>query len=134
MKSGEYVVIADVHAEASSEKQAIAWYLDGVLAALVGTHTHTPTSDERVTARGTAFLTDVGMTGPYESVIGMDVERTLRRYFGPKEKRAFEVAEKDAWFCGFLVEVCARRGLAVAAHRLQWREAVDAWRVTTTTC
>jgi len=129
VRSGEYVLLADVHAEASSEKQAIAWYLDGILAALIGTHTHTPTSDERVTDKGTAFLTDVGMTGPYRSVIGMDVEKSLRRYFGPKERKPQEVGNEDVWFCGFLVEVSAARGLAVAAHRLQWREAGDEWRL-----
>lgn len=125
--SGQHVVIADIHAEASSEKQAIARYLDGTLAALIGTHTHTPTSDERVTKRGTAFLTDVGMTGPYESIIGMDIERSLRRYFTPKEKKAQEVAERDLWFCGFLVEVHPTTGLALAAHRLQFRESLDLW-------
>ncbi len=130
VRSGEYVLLVDVHAEASSEKQAMAWFLDGIAAGLIGTHTHTPTSDERVTLAGTAFLTDVGMTGPYRSVIGMDVEKSLRRYFGPREKRAQEVADEDTWFCGFLVEVVPATGLARAAHRLQWRAARDEWRVS----
>lgn len=129
-RSGEYVIVVDVHAEASSEKQAIAWYLDGVATALVGTHTHTPTSDERLTGAGTAFLTDVGMTGPYRSVIGMELQRSLRRYFGPRERRAQEVGDEDAWFCAFLVEASPSTGFAVAAHRLQYREEAGRWRVS----
>ncbi|MCA2961570.1 MAG: YmdB family metallophosphoesterase [Silvanigrellales bacterium] len=128
VRSGEYILLADIHAEASSEKQAIAWYLDGTLACLVGTHTHTPTSDERISQKGTALLTDVGMTGPYRSVIGMDVEKSLRRYFGPKERKPQEVGDEDAWFCAFLVEISPLTGLALAAHRIQWRESSDDWR------
>ena len=80
-------VVADIHAEASSEKQAIAWFYDGILlASLIGTHTHTPTSDERLTEKGTAFLTDVGMTGPYDSVIGMDKHRVLTKFTTPHIK------------------------------------------------
>lgn len=125
--SGQHIVIADIHAEASSEKQAIAWFMDGVLAGLVGTHTHTPTSDERVTRKGTAFLTDVGMTGPYESVIGMELHRSLKRYFGPREKKAQEVAEGDLWLCGFLLEIDPRTCMTRRAHRIQFREAIDMW-------
>lgn len=129
-RSGEYIILADIHAEASSEKQAIAWYLDGILACLIGTHTHTPTSDERISSKGTALLTDVGMTGPYRSIIGMNVEKSLRRYFGPKERKPQEVGEDDAWFCAFLTEVSTATGLALAAHRIQWREATDDWRLS----
>lgn len=128
--SGQHMVVADIHAEASSEKQAIAWFMDGCLAGLVGTHTHTPTSDERLTAKGTAFLTDVGMTGPYQSVIGMDVERSLRRYFTPREKKPQEVSSEDLWFCGFLLEINPTTGLSLAAHRLQYREALDTWSIS----
>lgn len=125
--SGQYIVIADVHAEGSSEKQVMAWYLNGLASALIGTHTHTPTSDERVTQKGTAFLTDVGMTGPYESVIGMTIERTLPRYFPPVEKKPLEVAKDDLWFCGFLVEICPHSCLALRAHRLQYRASPQLW-------
>ena len=71
VRSGTHIVLADIHAEASSEKQAAGWFLDGVAACIIGTHTHTPTSDERIFPLGTAFLSDVGMTGPYHSIIGI---------------------------------------------------------------
>ncbi|BBH52134.1 TIGR00282 family metallophosphoesterase [Fluviispira sanaruensis] len=121
VKSGAHIVIADIHAEASSEKQAIAWMYDGILAGLIGTHTHTPTSDERLTENGTAFLTDVGMTGPYDSVIGMNKERIINRFSNPGTKMAHEVAEKDLWFNGFLMEICPKKSLSIACHRLQYR-------------
>ena len=127
VSSGNCIVIVDMHAEATSEKQAMAWFLDGVAAGLIGTHTHTPTCDERITAKGTAFLTDVGMTGPYYSVIGMEISRSLKRYFGPKEKKAQEVADEDLWFCGFILEINPTTGLSQAAHRVQFRNSLDVW-------
>lgn len=130
IRSGSHIILVDVHAEGSAEKQVMAWYLDGIAAALIGTHTHTPTSDERVTRNGTAFLTDVGMTGAYESVIGMTIEKSLKRYFSPIEKRPQEVATGDVWFCGFLVEISPKSCLAMRAHRLQFREAEGIWRVS----
>ena len=130
VQSGQTILIADVHAEASSEKQAIAWHLDGVLAAFIGTHTHTPTSDERITEKGTAFLTDVGMCGPYDSVIGMNKERSVARFFTPQEKRPQEVAKSNCWFTGFLVEVSPTTCLAIKAHRLQFREEEDLWQLS----
>lgn len=129
--AGRSVAILDFHGEASSEKQAALWHLDGVCAAIIGTHTHTPTSDERVTPAGTAFMTDVGMTGPYRSVIGMTIERTLPRYFEPmQKKRPHEVASDDVWFCAFLVEVDGATGLAVRGHRLQYRSSSQRWTVS----
>ncbi|NBO39057.1 YmdB family metallophosphoesterase [bacterium] len=133
VQGGQSIVIVDVHAEASSEKQAIAWFMDGVAAGLIGTHTHTPTSDERVTRKGTAFLTDVGMTGPYESVIGMTLSGSMPRYFTPKEKKPQEVSEKDLWLCGFLLEISEATGLTLAAHRLQYREDLQEWTLRTVT-
>lgn len=130
-ESGRSIVLVDFHGEASSEKQAVLWHLDGISAAVVGTHTHTPTSDERVTPKGTAFLTDLGMTGPYCSVIGMNIERTLPRYFSPDaQKRPHEVADADPWFCGLLVEVDPESGLARRAHRLQYRGDSGVWIVS----
>ena len=73
------VIIVDFHAEATSEKQAMGWYLDGRVSAVVGTHTHVPTADPRILPNGTAFVTDVGMTGPYNSVIGSDVHAVLEK-------------------------------------------------------
>ncbi|HEV2113060.1 MAG TPA: TIGR00282 family metallophosphoesterase, partial [Terriglobales bacterium] len=74
------VVLVDLHAEATSEKIAMGWYLDGRVTAVLGTHTHVPTADERVLPKGTAYQTDVGMTGPYDSVIGIEKENILRRF------------------------------------------------------
>ncbi len=130
-QSGQNILIADVHAEASSEKQAIAKFLDGILAGFIGTHTHTPTSDERLSAGGTAFITDVGMTGPYNSIIGMDTEKSLRRYFGRKEKKPQEVAAGQEWFCGFLLEVGIKTGLTAQAHRIQYRSEHGTWLCST---
>lgn len=130
-KSGSRFLLVDMHAEANSEKQAVAWYLDGVAAAVVGTHTHTPTSDERILPKGTAYLSDLGMVGPYESVIGMNVGKTVQRYL-PSAKRsgAHEVATHDAWFTALLVEVDPGEGLARAAHRVQFREGDGSWSVS----
>ena len=133
MAGGQSIVVVDVHAEASSEKQAIAWFMDGVAAGLIGTHTHTPTSDERITRKGTAFLTDVGMTGPYESVIGMSLAGSMPRYFTPKQKRPQEVSEKDVWLSGFLIEVSEATGLTLAAHRIQYREDAEEWTLRSVT-
>jgi metallophosphoesterase (TIGR00282 family) len=127
MASGHYIIVGDVHAEASSEKQAILWYLNGLAAAIVGTHTHTPTSDERITASGSAFLSDIGMTGAYNSIIGMSIEKTLKRYFPPTQKGPHEVADHNPWFTGFLVEINKSDNLAVSAHRLQYRERDAHW-------
>lgn len=133
VQGGQSIVVIDVHAEASSEKQAIAWFMDGVAAGLIGTHTHTPTSDERVTRKGTAFLTDVGMTGPYESVIGMSLAGSMCRYFSPKQKKPQEVSEQDLWLCGFLLEISEQTGLTLAAHRIQYREDTEEWTLRTVT-
>jgi metallophosphoesterase (TIGR00282 family) len=129
-QSGRYIIVGDVHAEASSEKQAVMWYLNGKAAAVVGTHTHTPTSDERVTHKGTAFLSDVGMTGAYNSLIGMNIEKTLRRYYPPTKKGPHEVADDNPWLCAFLVEIDLTTNLAVAAHRLQYREQCNRWHMS----
>jgi metallophosphoesterase (TIGR00282 family) len=85
------IVIVDMHAEATSEKQAMGWYLDGKVSAVIGTHTHVSTADERVLPRGTAYITDVGMTGPHDSVIGMDKDGIIKRFIDALPVR-FEVA------------------------------------------
>jgi metallophosphoesterase (TIGR00282 family) len=129
--SGKSLVVCDVHAEASSEKQAVAWKLSGVAAMQIGTHTHSPTADERITPGGTAFVTDVGMTGPYGSIIGMDTDRTLLRYFAPdRAQKGHEVARGEGWFCGFLAEVDPATGLAVHAHRMQFRADENTWSIS----
>jgi hypothetical protein len=88
------IVLVDMHAEATSEKQAMGWYLDGQVSAVIGTHTHVATADERLLPRGTAYITDVGMTGPHDSVIGMDKEGILKRFLDALPAR-FEVAAGD---------------------------------------
>lgn len=118
---GSHVIVADIHAEATSEKQATLWLYDGIAAGIMGTHTHTPTADERLTKRGTAFLSDVGMTGAYDSVIGMNAELVIKKLSNPGIKIAHEVASENVWFCGFLVEVQPKTGLSQACYRLQCR-------------
>lgn len=117
-KEGADVVLVDMHAEATSEKTAISWYLDGRVAAVVGTHTHVQTADERVTEKGTACLTDLGMTGPYDSVIGADKNLIMPRFLtqiGGKK----EVAQNDVRLCGAIITVEPRTGKAVAIERVQ---------------
>jgi hypothetical protein len=88
------VVIVDMHAETTSEKQALGWYLDGKVTAVIGTHTHVATADERVLPGGTAYITDVGMTGPHDGVIGMEKKTIVQKFLDGLPAR-FEVAERD---------------------------------------
>lgn len=111
------VVLVDFHAEATSEKQAMAFYLDGRVSAVLGTHTHVPTADERVLPKGTALLTDVGMTGPYESVIGMRVDKILKRFL-LQTPSSFEVAKGDVRLAGALIDVDEATGKARGIERL----------------
>jgi len=97
------IIVVDVHAEATSEKIALGWYLDGRVTALVGTHTHVPTADERVLPGGTAYLTDVGMTGPYDGVIGVKKELVVGRFLNNMPVR-FEPATGDPRLCAVVVE------------------------------
>jgi len=115
------VVIVDFHAEATSEKQAIAWYLDGRVSAVLGTHTHVPTADERILPRGTAALTDVGMTGPYEGVIGFKPEEVLERFL-LATPRALEPATRGGALAAALVEVDEATGRARAIRRVRVEE------------
>ncbi len=103
-------VIVDFHAEVSSEKVAMGWHLDGQVAAVLGTHTHVPTADGRVLPGGTAFVSDVGMTGPRTSVLGVKPEQALRSLITQMPTR-FETADEDVWVMGAVVEV-NDRGLA----------------------
>jgi metallophosphoesterase (TIGR00282 family) len=96
-------VLVDMHAEATSEKVAIGWYLDGRVMAVVGTHTHVPTADARVLPGGTAYITDVGMTGPRGGVIGVKKELAIERFLTLTQVR-FETSRDDPWLNGVLVE------------------------------
>lgn len=112
-------IVIDFHAEASSEKQAIAHHLDGKVTLIVGTHTHVPTSDERVLPGGTAYQTDVGMCGDYDSVIGMDYEEPLRRFLKKVPGERFTPAEGAATLSGLAVEMDDTTGLATAVAPLR---------------
>ena len=109
--------IVDMHAEATSEKQALAWYLDGRVTAVLGTHTHVPTADETVLPQGTAYITDLGMTGPYESVIGMERAAVIQKFLDQMPAR-FEVAKGDVRLCGVLLEADPETGRAISIQRI----------------
>ena len=111
----------DMHAEATSEKLAIGRYLDGRVTAVVGTHTHVPTADEQVLPGGTAYITDLGMTGPYESVIGVDKNAVIRKFLSQLPER-FEVARDDVRLCGVLVEADPQTGCATSIERIVRRQ------------
>lgn len=111
------IVVVDVHAEATSEKVALGWYLDGRVTAVLGTHTHIPTADERVLPGGTAYITDVGMTGPYESVIGVKKEMIIDRFLHNLPAR-FEPATGDARLCAVMIESDDASGRAKSIQRI----------------
>ncbi|ADU51180.1 metallophosphoesterase [Thermaerobacter marianensis DSM 12885] len=111
-------VLVDFHGDATSEKQAMAWYLDGRVSAVVGTHTHTPTADERVLPGGTAAITDVGMTGPRDSIIGFQPELVIRR-LRTQLHVTLEVATGPRVLCGVIVDVDRDTGKATAIERIR---------------
>jgi metallophosphoesterase (TIGR00282 family) len=117
------VIFIDFHADATSEKQALAFYLDGRVSAVIGTHTHVPTADHQILPLGTAFMSDVGMSGDYNSVIGMDKEEPLMRFLRKISGARFEPAMGAATLCGLAVETDDATGLAqrIAAVRLGGR-------------
>lgn len=114
-------VFVDFHAEVTSEKHALAWYLDGRVSAVVGTHTHVPTADERVLPGGTAYLTDVGMCGCYESVIGLDTAKAIGRFVNKLPER-YDTAEGKATLCGALIDIDPGSGKATAIRRVSASE------------
>jgi metallophosphoesterase (TIGR00282 family) len=99
-------ILVEIHAEATSEKQALGWHLDGRVTAVLGTHTHVPTADATILPKGTAFMCDVGMTGPYASVLGREVEPVVSRFLDGMPKR-FDVATGDVRLSGAVVEISA---------------------------
>jgi 2',3'-cyclic-nucleotide 2'-phosphodiesterase len=111
------VILVDVHAEATSEKVAMGWYLDGRVTAVLGTHTHIPTADTRVLPNGTAYQTDVGMSGPYDSVIGVEKEQVLARFLTSMPNR-FDAARGDVRLNGVLIDCDATTGKANAIERV----------------
>lgn len=115
------VVVVDVHAEATSEKVALGWHLDGRVSVVVGTHTHIQTADEHILPRGTAYLTDLGMTGPYDSVLGRSKEAVVRSLITGMPY-PYDVAEQDARLCGALVELDSTTGRAISIERVCLRD------------
>ncbi len=111
------LVLVDFHAEATSEKQAMAYHLDGRVSAVLGTHTHVPTADARILPQGTALITDVGMTGPYDSVIGVRADRALKRFL-LNVPSGFEVAKRDVRLAAVLVDADETTGLATKIEPL----------------
>ena len=111
------IVFCDMHAEATSEKTAMGWYLDGRASAVVGTHTHIPTADARVLPKGTAYVTDVGMVGPRDSCIGMDKDVVLQRFLTGVPNR-FVVASGPVTFNSVLVTISGSTGRATSIHRV----------------
>ena len=116
------VIFVDFHAEATSEKNALGWYLDGRVSAVVGTHTHVPTADETIRPGGTAYLTDVGMTGAYEGVIGFNKDRVVEKFLA-QTPRSFEPAKRDIRLSSAIVVVDEKSGKAESIER--WQVRVD---------
>jgi 2',3'-cyclic-nucleotide 2'-phosphodiesterase len=115
------VIVVDFHAEATSEKVAMGWHLDGRVTAVLGTHTHVPTADERILPGGTAYQTDVGMSGPYDSVIGVDKDLVLQRFLTGLPGK-FEAAKGNAKMCAALVACDAQTGRASSIQRIMLGE------------
>ena len=115
------VVLVDFHAEATSEKQALGFFLDGRVSVVLGTHTHVPTADERILPQGTAFQTDAGMTGPYESIIGVRIDKIIQRFL-LQTHTSFEVAKRDVRLAGAVIDVDETTGKARSIERLMVRD------------
>ena len=115
------VIVVDFHAEATSEKVAMGWHLDGRVTAVLGTHTHIPTADERILWGGTAYQTDVGMSGPYDSVIGVEKELVLHRFLTGMPGK-FEAAKGNPKMCAALITCDAATGRASAIQRIMLGE------------
>jgi metallophosphoesterase (TIGR00282 family) len=106
-----------MHAEATSEKRAMGWFLDGRVSAVIGTHTHVQTADNRILAKGTAYITDAGMTGPFESVIGVQKESVVERFLTGMPGR-FDVAKRDIHLQGVVVDVDDKTGKSRSIERI----------------
>lgn len=116
-KSQTKIILVDLHAEATSEKMAMGWFLDGEVSAVCGTHTHVQTSDETILPKGTAYMTDIGMTGPFRSVIGRDIEQVLFR-FRTQMPGPMEVAAEDIRLSGAIIQIDVNTGKALSIKRV----------------
>jgi metallophosphoesterase (TIGR00282 family) len=124
VKKETNIIFVDFHAEATAEKVAMGWYLDGRVSAVVGTHTHVQTADERILPGGTAYLTDAGCCGPRDGVIGMDKESVFKRMVKQLPAR-FDVAAGPAIMCGVLYNIDSDTGKALSVQRVQFIEGLD---------
>ena len=120
LKSQTKIVLIDFHAEATSEKVALGWFLDGEVSAVYGTHTHIQTADETVLPKGTAYMTELGMTGPYRSVLGRDINQVIHR-FKTQMPGPMEVASEDIRLSGALIEIDVETGRAKSIQRIHER-------------
>ena len=117
LKAKTKVIIVDIHAEATSEKKALGWYLDGEVSAVLGTHTHVQTADNEILPQGTAYISDVGMTGPFDSVIGIKKDAIIERFLTQIPNK-FDVAKGDVRLQGALLDVDAATGKANSIDRI----------------
>ncbi|MGE5364627.1 MAG: TIGR00282 family metallophosphoesterase [Bacteroidota bacterium] len=117
MRNETKVILVDFHAEATAEKLALASYLDGKISAFVGTHTHIQTSDERIMPKGTGYITDSGMTGPYDSVIGMKTDAAINRFLYQTPQK-YQTAENDLHLCGVFFKVDIETGRCISIERI----------------
>ncbi|HEY9754945.1 MAG TPA: TIGR00282 family metallophosphoesterase [Oculatellaceae cyanobacterium] len=124
MRERTKVIFVDFHAEATAEKVAMGWHLDGKISAMVGTHTHVQTADERILPKGTGYLTDAGCCGPRDGVIGMDQQGVFRRMIEQLPSR-FEVAEGPAQLCGVIFTIDTTSGKAVDVQRVRYAESLE---------
>jgi metallophosphoesterase (TIGR00282 family) len=111
------LIVVDVHAETTSEKIALGWYLNGRVTAVIGTHTHVQTADERILPAGTAYITDVGMTGPHDSVLGRDKDRVIKSLVTGMP-HPYDVATRDVRLCGVIIEANSATGRAIRIERV----------------
>jgi metallophosphoesterase (TIGR00282 family) len=120
IKEKTKAILVDIHAEATSEKITLAWYLDGRVSAVVGTHTHVQTADERILPKGTAFISDAGMTGPTDSVIGIDKIQAIEK-FTTQMPRKFEISKGDPELNGVIIDIDAESGLSRSITRVKMK-------------
>ncbi|OGW22524.1 MAG: metallophosphoesterase [Nitrospirae bacterium GWC2_46_6] len=118
LKEAANVVFIDFHAEATSEKIAFGYYMDGIVSAVIGTHTHVQTADEKILSGGTAYITDAGMTGPQDSVIGIEKEQIVERFLSHMPRK-YDVAGGKGILSGVIIEIDEKSGKATAIQRLQ---------------
>lgn len=111
------IIILDFHAEATSEKMALGWYLDGKISAIIGTHTHVQTADERILPKGTAYITDAGMCGSRNSVIGVKKEIIVERFINMMPHR-FSVSDSDLWINGVIIDIDEKSGKSISIKRI----------------